>query len=139
MKTLFLLSTAVLATTATAQNTATVNQHGSNNEVTIVQKGIGNSSVVSQSNQASKRAVISQFGSGNSAIINQGSQAGSAAGQSVSVSQSGTSETVINQTEGSNSINIHQRSMPSILPMDETTKKGRRNNSSTGHKRELNQ
>lgn len=136
MKTLFFLGTAVLATaTVSAQNTTVVNQQGGTHEVTVVQEGTGNTSIVNQSNQASNRAVISQSGSGNSATINQGSQTGSAAGQSVSVSQSGSSETVVNQTDGSNSISIHQRSTPLGSPIDEPTKKGKRRDSTTGRKR----
>ncbi|WP_461065421.1 hypothetical protein [Spirosoma horti] len=136
MKTFFFLGTAMLATaTASAQNTTVVNQQGSNHEVTVVQEGIGNVSIVNQSNQASNRAVISQSGSGNSATINQGSQIGGGSGQSVSISQSGASETVVNQTDGSNSISVHQRSMPSVLPVDEPAKKSKRRDSTTGRKR----
>jgi len=136
MKTLFFLSTAVLATaSASAQNTTVVNQQGSNHDVTVVQEGVGNTSFINQSNQASNRAVISQSGTGNTATINQDSQTGSTTGQSVSVSQSGSLETVIYQTDGSNSINIHQRSTPSASPMNESTKKGRKRDSTVGQKR----
>lgn len=115
MKRFLLFGTALLAASATAQaqNTATVTQSGTSHEVSVVQEGKGNTSVISQGqssqgNTNGNRAVITQSGGGNVATINQGGSDSTKPGQSVSVSQSGDSETVINQNDGTNSISIYQ-------------------------------
>lgn len=116
-------------TKAVAQNSVVINQQGGSSgaghDVSVVQQGSGNTSVVSQgSESAGNRAVISQSGAGNVATINQGNGMGdsvSASGQSVNVSQSGGGETIINQTDGQNSIYVHQSG---LTPADKK-KKGR--------------
>jgi len=102
MKTTLLISAALLTGAgAIAQNTAVINQSGGQ-QVSIVQSGSGNSSVINQrTGTTGSRAVISQSGSGNVATVSQGSSTG-ADGQSVNVTQTGNTETHIDQTDGQN-------------------------------------
>lgn len=138
---LFLLTSCGL-TNAIAQNSAVINQQGgpsgSGHEVTVVQQGNGNSSVVNQSNPTTpvrstgSRAVVNQSGTGNVATVNQGNGMGDSvtqSGQSVSVSQSGEGETIIDQTNGTNTIRVYQRG-PASPPPSDPKKRGR-----TGNKR----
>ena len=119
MKSIFFFGATVLASAAAqGQNTATINQQGSSHDVSVTQQGSGNTSVISQQG-GTHRAVISQSGRGNTATINQqGGATGDStmAGQSVSVSQSGDGDTTIHQTDGSNSIFIHQSGTPATKP-----------------------
>ena len=127
MKKAFFLSLAALGSAAAmAQNTAVINQQGGSHEVSIVQQGSGNTSVVSQSTQvSSNRAVISQSGAGNVATINQGGTPDGSAGSqnSVTTSHSGEGETIVNQTNGGNSISVYQ-SGP--VPADRKKKTGKK-------------
>ncbi len=135
--TLFLLLVGCGFGKAVAQNSVVVNQQGSQpgagHEVSVVQQGSGNSSVVNQSRTGTgNRAVINQLGAGNVATVNQGNGQGdsvSSSGQSVNVTQSGGGETIIDQTDGSNTISIRQSSLPTPAPSDKK-KKGK-----TGPKR----
>ena len=103
MKTFFLFSATLFAgTSAVAQNTAVISQSGGQHGVSVVQSGSGNSSVISQNNNSGNQASISQSGSGNVATVTQGSNTTGTTGQSVSVLQSGNTETHINQTDGQN-------------------------------------
>lgn len=103
-------------TKAMAQNSVVINQQGGSSgaghDVSVVQQGSGNTSVVNQGGTATgNRAMINQSGVGNTATISQGNGTGdnvSASGQSVNVAQSGGGETVINQTDGQNSIYVRQ-------------------------------
>lgn len=138
MRTILFLGTAFLVGTgATAQNTAVVNQSGGQHDVSVVQSGKGNSSVVSQNTGGKgNRAVISQSGSGNVATVTQGGSHTSTGGQSVNVSQSGNTETHINQTdEQNNHIIINQTGdvAPSTPPAENTPpKRGKRNAKKSG-------
>ena len=102
MKTILFMSAALLTGTgAIAQNTAVINQSGGQ-QVSVVQSGGGNSSVISQNTGSTgNRAVVSQSGSGNVATITQGGNTGTD-GKSVSVSQTGNTETHFDQTDGQN-------------------------------------
>lgn len=112
MKTIFFLSFAALSSaTAVAQNTAIVNQQGGPHEVSVVQKGSGNTSVINQSNgQSSNRVSIAQSGASNVATINQGNGSDNTidSPNSVNSTQSGEGETIINQTKDGNSISVYQ-------------------------------
>ena len=127
MKNLFLLSLAALSSSiAVGQNTAVINQQGGTHEVSVVQQGSGNTSVVSQSNQASSnRAVISQSGGSNVATITQGGPSDGTVGSqnTVTTSQSGEGETIVNQSKDGNSISVYQ-SGPA--PADKKKKTGRK-------------
>ena len=137
MKRFFLFSSALFAAaTVQAQNTTTVTQSGTSHEATVVQEGKGNTSVISQGNSTGNRAVISQSGGGNVATINQGGADSTKPGQSVSVSQSGDSETVVNQNDGSNSISIYQgpakAAAATETPVDSSKKRGSRRKPKSG-------
>ena len=111
MKTILALSAAMLTSVgALAQNTAVINQSGSGGHgVTLNQRGSGSSAVVSQNNSGSgHQAAVTQLGAGNVATISQGGGGAGQPGQSVSVSQSGNTETHIDQTNGNNHIIINQ-------------------------------
>ena len=131
--TLFLLLVGCGFSKALAQNTVVVNQQGSpagaGHEVSIVQQGSGNSSVVNQSRTETtgtgNRVVINQSGAGNGATVNQGhglDDSVSRSGQSVHVSQSGGGETIIDQTDGSNTIRIRQSGPATPAPSDKKKK-----------------
>ncbi|AUD05185.1 hypothetical protein [Spirosoma pollinicola] len=121
MKKAFFLSLATLSSAvAVAQNTAVINQQGSSHDVSVVQQGTGNTSVISQANSGSSNSVvISQSGAGNVATINQGSLPDGYAEpkNSVTTVQTGEGVTIVNQSKGSNTISVYQSGMP------ETTKK----------------
>lgn len=103
MKTLLLLTGTLFTTAALAQNTAVINQTGGNRTASVVQNGSGNASVITQGKgQPGNVATITQSGSGNVATVSQGGSSTAAGGQSVSVSQSGNTETHIDQTDGQN-------------------------------------
>ncbi|AQG80857.1 hypothetical protein [Spirosoma montaniterrae] len=112
MKSFLLIGIATLVSIAGyAQNSAVINQSGGG-QVAVSQQGSGNTSVINQSNpRPGNTAVINQSGAGNVATVSQGGSAGEP-GQSVSVSQSGHTETHINQTDGSNSIVVNQSGEP---------------------------
>lgn len=114
MKGIFFLSLAALSgTTALAQNSAVINQQGGPHEVSVVQQGSGNTSVINQSSARSSNHVsVVQSGSGNVATINQGNGAPSTTDSqnSVNATQSGEGETIINQTKDGNSISVYQSS-----------------------------
>lgn len=109
-KALFFSLTVLSGTAALAQNTATINQQGSTHDVTVVQRGTGNNSVVNQGNRgASNSVVITQSGGNNVANITQGNPDGSTESQNtVTTSQSGEGETIINQTKDGNTISVYQ-------------------------------
>lgn len=127
MKHIFFLSLAALTTTAAiAQNTAVINQQGGAHEVSVVQQGSGNTSVVNQSTgQTANRASVTQSGAGNVATINQGTGSDSAAGStnSVNTTQSGEGETIINQTKDGNSISVYQSGGTATDPKKKGTAK----------------
>lgn len=112
MKNVLLFSIAALSSTAAlAQNTATINQQGNTHEVTVVQRGTSNTSVISQGNRASSNsAVITQSGGNNVANITQGSgpDGSSDSQNTVVTSQSGEGKTIINQTKDGNTISVYQ-------------------------------
>ena len=132
MKTFLLFSATLFAgTSAVAQNTAVISQSGGQHGVSVVQSGSGNSSVISQNNNNSgNQASISQSGSGNVATVTQGSNTTGTTGQSVSVLQSGNTETHINQTDGQNNhiiINQTAGAVPGATPATDTLpKRGKR-------------
>jgi minor curlin subunit len=127
MKKIVFVSFATLSSVAAiAQNTAVINQQGGAQEVAIVQHGAGNTSVISQSSVGSgNRAVISQSGAGNVATVTQGGASDGTAGSqnSVTTSQSGEGETIINQTKDGNTISVYQSGPVSA---DKKKKAGRR-------------
>ena len=102
--------------TAQAQNTAVIHQQssasGTGHEASVVQQGRDNTSVINQGSRGiGNRTVIRQSGSGNVATISQGTGRGdslSQSGQSVNVTQSGAGDVFIDQTDGSNTIHVHQ-------------------------------
>lgn len=112
MKTLFFLSLMALnSTVGLAQNSAVINQQGTSQEVSIIQQGTSNRAVINQSTSRSEnRASVVQVGSGNVTTINQGNEKDSSteAQNSVTVTQSGKDESIINQTTGENSIRVYQ-------------------------------
>ncbi len=112
MKFLFFFSFVALASASSyAQNSVVISQSGGG-QVAISQQGSGNTSVINQSGtQSGNTAVINQSGTGNVATVSQGGNT-SEPGQSVSVSQSGHTETHINQTDGTNSIIVNQSGEP---------------------------
>lgn len=131
-------------TNVMAQNSVVINQQGSQpgagHEVSVVQQGSGNTSVVNQSNGGTldksmgNRAVINQSGTGSVATVNQGNglpDSVTSSGQSVNVTQSGSGETIINQTDGSNTISIRQSGPITVPSPVDKKKKGK-----TGSKRQ---
>lgn len=133
--TLFLLLMGCGFTKVLAQNTAVINQQGSlsgtGHDVSVVQEGSGNTSVVNQSKAGTpgSRAVINQSGAGNVATVNQGNglpDSVTSSGQSVNVTQSGAGETFINQTDGSNTISVRQSGPATPAPSGKK-RKGRTN------------
>ena len=131
MKNAILFSLAALSSAAAlAQNTAVVNQQGSQHEVTVVQRGSGNTSVVNQGTRnSSNNVVITQSGGNNVATITQGtSPDGSTKPQnSVTTTQSGEGETIINQTKDSNSISVYQSGVAPENKKKKTDKKQPKN------------
>ena len=125
MKKAFFVSFAALSSVATmAQNTAVINQQGGGHEVAVVQQGSGNTSVVNQSNHNSaNHAVISQSGAGNVANITQGGAGTDGSQNSVTTSQAGEGETIINQTKDGNTISVYQSGS---APADKKKKTGRK-------------
>ena len=126
MKNIFFLGLAALTSAAaTAQNTAVITQQGSSHEVSVAQQGTGNTSVVNQSRGSSNSVVISQSGGSNVATINQGGTPDGTAGSqnTVTTSQSGEGETIVNQTKDGNSISVYQ-SGP--VPADKKKKSGKK-------------
>ena len=111
-KALFLSVAALSSLAAMAQNTAVINQQGNTHDVSVVQRGSGNTSVVSQAASAgsSNGVVISQSGAGNVATITQGGMPDGTTGSknSVTTSQSGEGETIVNQTTDGNTISVYQ-------------------------------
>ena len=141
MKAIFFFGAALLTSTAVvAQNTAVVNQSGGQHEVSVIQSGSGNSSVISQhTGTTGNRAMISQSGAGNVATVTQGGNTTGVGGQSVNVSQTGDTETHINQTDGQNNhIIINQTGgvSPVSSPAENTPpKRGKRKPKKTDYRR----
>ncbi|MCX6214727.1 hypothetical protein [Spirosoma sp.] len=113
MKNFFLVGLAALSgAAASGQNKATITQEGNAHEVSVVQQGSGNTSVINQSTtEIGNRATVNQSGNGNVVTINQGGNDDySAAGSknSVNANQSGQGETIITQTNGGNTISVYQ-------------------------------
>ena len=126
MKSILILGAMVLTVlSAHGQNTAVITQQKGSHDVSVMQQGSGNTSVVNQSTtETGNRAVVSQSGSGNVATINQGNGSTDATGDSVNsvvATQSGEGETVINQTKGGNSISVYQSG--AVVPVPSADKK----------------
>ncbi|QJD81663.1 hypothetical protein [Spirosoma rhododendri] len=124
MKNIILLGLAALgAASATAQNTAVVSQQGNTHELSVVQRGSGNTSVVNQTTAgSSNRVVIMQSGANNVATINQGGESTSSdtsTQNTVTATQAGEGETIINQTNGGNTISVYQSG---LVPIDKKKK-----------------
>lgn len=120
----------LFTTAALAQNTAVINQTGGNRTASVVQNGNGNASVITQSTgQPGNVATISQSGAGNVATVSQGRSSTAAGGQSVSVSQTGNTETHIDQTDGQNNhiiINQAGETASTPAPTTEPDRRGKR-------------
>lgn len=124
MKNIILLGLAALgAVSATAQNTAVVTQQGNTHELSVVQRGSGNTSVVNQTTAGSaNRVVITQSGANNVATVNQGGESISSEANTqntVTATQAGDGETIINQTNGGNTISVYQSG---LAPTDKKKK-----------------
>jgi len=110
-KALFISIAALSSAAAMAQNTVVSSQQGNTHDVSVVQRGTGNISVISQSGAGSSNSVvISQSGAGNVATITQGGMPDGAMEpkNSVTTSQSGEGETIVNQTTDRNTISVYQ-------------------------------
>ncbi|MBD2753145.1 hypothetical protein [Spirosoma validum] len=114
MKRIIFLGLAALSgTTALAQNSVVINQQGGPHEVSVIQQGASNTSVINQASaRPSNHVSVVQSGSGNVATINQGNADTNTTDSqnSVNATQSGEGETIINQTKDGNSISVYQSS-----------------------------
>jgi len=128
MKNIILLGLAALsATSATAQNTAVVTQQGNAHELSVVQRGSGNTSVVNQTTAGSaNRVVVTQSGTNNVATISQGGELTSSEANTqntVTATQVGDGETIINQTSGGNTISVYQSGLAPTAKKKKTSSK----------------